>query len=119
MNMSASFEDSFRIKPTLKAQLDQGRGRIDPYKVQEKRRASIHKINKRFNDTFEQIEDETQTFQITVNIGGQEKQIVAYMDEDPEDIAIKFIKDQDIDVNLKETLTNLISDQMNKLTDQR
>lgn len=35
-NISGSFEASFRKKPSLKPQLNQGRPRIDPYKIQEK-----------------------------------------------------------------------------------
>jgi hypothetical protein len=62
-------EASFRKKPTIKAQLDQGRPRIDPYKVQEKKRTSILKL-KRFGDSFEDIEDETQSVEIIINIGG-------------------------------------------------
>lgn len=68
--------------------------------------------NKKFNDSFEDIEDETQSVEIIVNIGGKQKMIMAYLDEEPEDIAVKFIQQEGIDMGLKDTLTALIADQM-------
>ena len=45
------------------------------------------------------------------------KKITAYMDEEPADIAVKFIRDEGIDISLKDTLTQLIGDQINKITE--
>jgi hypothetical protein len=36
--------------------------------------------------------------------------IMAYLDEDPQEIAVKFIQQEGLDMGLKDTLTSLIAD---------
>jgi len=49
-NISTSFDQSFKKKSTFKASLDQGRKRIDPYKISEMKKQDL---------SFSEIEDET------------------------------------------------------------
>jgi len=60
---------------------------------------------------------EDQTFQISVNIGGQKKQIMARIDADPYEIAERFIHEQGIDPKYMKTLTQLIDNQINVVKD--
>lgn len=50
-----------------------------------------------------------QTFQISVNIGGEVKKISANMDEQPRSIVKRFIVQENVDPKLENTLTMLIA----------
>lgn len=53
--------------------------------------------------------DESESnFQISVVIGGVQKQMQAKMDSKPEEIASRFIREQNVDRKYLKTLTNLI-----------
>ena len=66
-------------------------------------------------DSFTSDEDEKQTFQISVSIGGEKKIIQAFIDSKPYDIASRFIEEHGVDTKLQDTLTKLITDQINKI----
>ena len=62
------------------------------------------------SDHSEEQEDGQQTFQISVSIGGQKKQIQALINSEPEEIANSFILEHGVDTKLLDTLSKLITD---------
>lgn len=77
-----------------------------------KRQESVESF---FTDEEEEEEEDEQTFQISVSIGGEKKIIQAYIDSMPTEIASRFIEEHGVDTKLQDTLTKLISDQINKI----
>ena len=98
-------------KPTL----DQGRKRLS---MSQSRYSTIsgynppelNQMNKDIRAEESSSSDEPQSFQISVNIGGQKKQIMASVDSKPDEIASMFIKEHKIDQKYQKVLSKLIDD---------
>ena len=114
---------AIKKKPTFKQALDQGRRRIDPNKFAILSQTAPVQVNEETEsirtDSDIEYDDEdqedNQTFQISVNIGGAQKQIQARVDAKPKEIAQRFIKEHDVDQKYLQTLTQLIKDQISKI----
>jgi hypothetical protein len=62
-------ESPYKKKPTTKAGLNQGRTRIDPFKM----RSMSANRSPGTQNSFSEDEEEPQSFQISVSIGGEKK----------------------------------------------
>jgi hypothetical protein len=81
---------------TIKPELDMGK---------KKRGQSV---NPQYEESSDSSSYEVKTLQISVNIGGSKKQINANIEDQPGDIATRFINEHQIDGKYYEVLTKLI-----------
>ena len=59
--------------------------------------------------------EDDQNFQISVSIGGDKKQIKARLDQNSENIALRFINEHGINTKYLKDLTKLIDDQIQQI----
>ena len=102
--------------------LDQGRRRLSVSPIKISPGKEYPKPNFNQNEDVEdfpseQFSDDSddQNFTISVNVGGVEKKIFCRIDIEPEQIVERFIKEQGIDQKYKNTLIQLIKDQINNI----